>query len=286
MFIFLAFLLAGSVAQLVDGSLGMGFGITSSSLLLVLGFTPVVISTAAHVAEMPTSLASAIAHVRARNIDHRLLARLAIPGSLAAFLGAVALSNLDMSGSRVWMSLLLIVLGVTLVLRYGFRIQIIPRIRTARSLRSLPFLGAFAGFIDATGGGGWGPVTVPALLTITDQTPRKVVGTVNTSEFFVTVGAVLGFLIASGFAGVPWLAVVGLSLGGVIAAPFAARLTARIPQESMGVLVGGMVIAVNARYIIPSSVLLGTLIVLGIGVLTLAWLRRPRSVADSVAVGV
>ncbi len=197
------------------------------------------------------------------------------------------LSNLDMSGAKSWMSFLLIILGVLLIVRFGFGKRLIPPISQKYRNRTLPVVGAVAGFVDATGGGGWGPIAVPSLLTITDQTPRKIVGTVNTSEFLITLSAVIGFLTSSSLTGVPWAAVIGLALGGILIAPFAAKWTARVPHDSLGVLVGGLVVAVNARFVVPPSILLATLIATGIVVVSLAWLRRPRTTAaEPVTVGI
>ena len=261
------FLIVGAIAQLVDGSLGMGFGVVSSTLLLFFGLSPVIVSTATHLAEAPTSFVSAVSHIRQKNVDYKLLGRLAIPGAISAFIGAVILSNLDLSGGKKWMSILLISMGILLIIRFSAGTKNWLRLPEKYANRSTPIVGVIAGLTDATGGGGWGPVTVPTLLTTTEHSPRKVIGTANTAEFLVTICALLGFLLYANTSGIPWAAVGGLAAGGMIAAPIAARLTARIPQESLGLLVGGTIVAVNLRSVVPPEAILplivATVVVIG-----------------------
>lgn len=241
------FLLIGAIAQLIDGTLGMAFGVTSSSLLVAVGSTPVAASAAVHFAELGTTFASGASHWRARNVDWGIALRIGGPGAVGAFVGATILSRFSLEGARTWMSALLIVLGIVLLLRFGLGVRAIGAVaRRPRSAALVP-LGAVAGFVDASGGGGWGPITTPTLLTMTNSHPRTVIGTVSAAEFFVAVAASAGFLVGAATTGVDWEVVAGLLLGGVLMAPFAAFLAGRLPHAPFGALIGGVVVLTNAR---------------------------------------
>lgn len=257
--IILAFAVAGGLAQLIDGTLGMGFGVASATILLLLGVAPAAASAATHAAKIPTTLTSGLAHWREGNVDWKIVLRIAVPGAITAFLGAVVLTGLSLSSAKVWMSGLLLFFGTVILLRFAFGINPIPRPKNGHSAKWLSPLGAVGGFVDATGGGGWGPVCTPALMTVTKHEPRKVVGSVNTAEFFVAVAASLGFLTGAGQHDIPWVAVGGLVIGGVLVAPIAARLAGRLPQGAMGTLVGGLIIIVNSTTILKAMGLPGTL---------------------------
>lgn len=250
MWLLLAFGLAGACAQLVDGTLGMGFGVTSATLLLLFGVTPVAASAATHAAKLPTTLVSGLAHWRAGNVDPRVLVRVAVPGMATGFVGAVLLTGLSLSTAKAWMAGLLLFFGIVILLRFGFGVVVIPTPRNGTATRWLAPIGALGGFVDATGGGGWGPVVTPSLLTVTRHSPRTVVGTVSAAEFLVAASVSTGFLTGAAQHGIPWLAVIGLVLGGVLTAPIAARLAGRLPQSLMGTLVGGMILLTNGIIII------------------------------------
>jgi uncharacterized membrane protein YfcA len=247
------FLLIGAVAQLIDGTLGMAFGITSSSLLVAVGSTPVAASAAVHFAELGTTFASGASHWRARNVDWGIALRIGAPGAVGAFVGATLLSQFSLAGARTWMSALLIILGIILLLRFGLGLRTIGAVaRRPRSTALVP-LGAVAGFVDASGGGGWGPITTPTLLTMTNAHPRTVIGTVSAAEFLVAVAASAGFLVGAATAGVDWEVVAGLLLGGVLMAPFAAYLAGRLPHAPFGALIGGVVVLTNARTLLREN---------------------------------
>ena len=248
----LAFALAGGLAQLVDGTLGMGFGVTSATILLWMGVAPAAASAATHAAKLPTTLVSGLAHWRQGNVDNKIFVRLALPGAVAAFVGAVVLTGLSLAAAKSWMSGLLLFFGVVIFLRFGLGKRLVPQPRNGHRARWLVPIGALGGFVDATGGGGWGPVVTPSLMTVTAHEPRKVVGTVNAAEFVVAVAASLGFLTGIAQEDIPWSAVLGLVVGGVIVAPFAARLAGRLPHAPMGTLVGGLIILVNLLTIVPA----------------------------------
>lgn len=247
MFSILIFAIAGAIAQFVDGTLGMAFGITSSTLLIALGATPVAASAAVHFAEIGTTLASGTSHWREGNVDKRILIRLAIPGGIGAFLGATLLSSISLSNGRVYMSTLLLVLGLILLVRFGVGFTIIPPITGRPRSKMLVPLGSIAGFIDASGGGGWGPVTTPTLLTLTKTQPRRVIGTVSASEFVVAVSASAGFIFGMSNQNIDFKVVGGLLLGGVLMAPIAAKLAGKLPHAPFGALIGGAVLVINAR---------------------------------------
>lgn len=237
--------LAGFVAQLVDGSLGMGYGVTSSTLLIAIGLAPVAASASVHLAELGTTAASAVSHVRLGNVDKRVLARIAVPGAIGAFLGATVLAGLSTAAARPWTSTLLLILGVYVLIRFA-RAKTM-RLRKGRpGKRFLIPLGLVGGFIDATGGGGWGPVTTPSLIADGRMAPNRVVGTMNTAEFAVSLAASVGFLLALGFSAIDLRVLLPLLIGGVIAAPIAARITKRLPMRIMGVSVGALVILTNS----------------------------------------
>jgi uncharacterized membrane protein YfcA len=236
--------LAGFGAQLVDGSLGMGYGLTSSTLLVAIGLTPALASASVHLAEIGTSAASAISHGKLGNVDKKVLKRIAIPGGIGAFVGATILSGLSTQAARPWASTLLLILGIYVLIR--FLAQRTVRLRKGRPGQKLLIpLGLVGGFVDATGGGGWGPVTTPALLANGRMAPNRVIGTMNAAEFVVAVCASIGFLVGLGLSAIRWDILLPLLIGGVIAAPFAAWIAHRLPMRIMGVTVGGMIIFTN-----------------------------------------
>lgn len=241
----LAVALAGFAAQFVDGSLGMGYGVTSSTLLIALGLTPALASASVHLAEIGTSAASAFSHGKLGNVDKTVFRRIAIPGAVGAFAGATVLANLSTQAARPWASALLLALGVYVLFRF-LRARATTVRKGRPGHRLLVPLGLVGGFVDATGGGGWGPVTTPALLATGRMAPNRVIGTMNAAEFLVSVAASAGFLLGLGLSAIDWRILVPLLVGGVIAAPFAAWVTHRLPMRVTGVTVGGMIIFTNA----------------------------------------
>lgn len=244
------FALVGSIAQLIDGALGMGFGLTSSTLLVTIGASAAVASAAVHMAEIGTTLASGASHWHAENIDKKILLRLAIPGGIGAFLGATFLSFIDLSSSKVFISTLLLFLGFLLLYRNVFKGENQVNMVEIKNPRFLTYLGFTGGFVDASGGGGWGPIVTPTLITTTSTEPRKVIGTVSAAEFVVAVSASVGFLININRIDINWATVGGLALGGVIAAPIAAKLVGRLPAKVLGTVVAIAIILLNAIQII------------------------------------
>ncbi len=243
--------IVGFVAQLVDGSLGMGYGVTSSTLLVLAGLTPAAASASVHFSELGTNLASGVSHWRLKNVDWRVVARIAGPGAIGAFLGATVLSNLSTESAAPVMAVILGLLGIYIIVRTIIGIR--PRIKSQLTMKFLAPLGVFAGFIDATGGGGWGPVATPALLADGRMEPRKVIGSIDTSEFAVSAAASIGFLVGLGASGINWGFALALLIGGLLAAPLAAYLVKVAPTHLLGVAVGGMILLTNARTLLKAG---------------------------------
>jgi uncharacterized membrane protein YfcA len=245
--------LVGLGAQLVDGSLGMAYGVTSTTLLLAIGTNPAVASATIHLAEIGTTLASGLAHWRFGNVDWKVVAKVGVPGAVGAFAGATFLSHLSTEIAAPVMSLILVSLGAYLLVR--FTLRGIDRRNLGKPVRKrfLAPLGLVAGFVDATGGGGWGPVGTPALLASGRMEPRKVIGSIDTSEFLVALAASLGFLLSLGSQGINPVWVAGLLGGGLVAAPLAAWLVRHIPPRMLGSLVGGVIVLTNTRTLLKSD---------------------------------
>lgn len=252
MWLVAAFALAGGLAQLVDGTLGMGFGVTSATVLLALGVAPATASAATHAAKLPTTLISGLSHWRVGNVDKAVFLRVAIPGAIGGFLGAVVLTSISLEAAKSGMAGLLLFFGAVILMRFGFGVRVIPTPANGHRARWLSPIGLLGGFVDATGGGGWGPVVTPSLMTVTSHEPRKVVGSVNAAEFVVALSVSAGFITGAAHQDIPWLPVLGLVLGGVIVAPIAARLAGRLPHAPMGVMVGGLIILVNSIAVLGS----------------------------------
>jgi uncharacterized protein len=245
--------IVGFAAQLVDGSLGMAYGVTTTTLLLAIGTNPAAASATVHLAEIGTTLVSGVSHWRFGNVDWKVVRRIALPGAIGAFLGATILSNLSTEAAAPIMAIILLLLGLYILLRFTF--QGIPRHNLGKPLRKrfLGPLGFVAGFVDATGGGGWGPVGTPAILASGRLEPRKVIGSIDTSEFIIAVAASLGFLFSLGSQGINFAWVAAILVGGVIAAPIAAWLVRHIPPRLLGSSVGGLIIFTNTRSLFRSD---------------------------------
>lgn len=249
---FVVLALVGLAAQLVDGSLGMAYGVTSTTLLLLAGTNPAMASATVHLAEIGTTLASGVSHHRFGNVDWRVVKRIGIPGAVGAFLGATFLSNLSTEAAAPVMAGILLVLGAYVLVRFTFFGISTRNLGRHLPTRFLAPLGLVAGFIDATGGGGWGPVGTPALLASGRMEPRKVIGTIDASEFLIAIAASLGFLIGLGGQGVVWWMAGALLLGGLIAAPIAAWLVRHLPPRILGAAAGTSIVLVNTRSLLKA----------------------------------
>ncbi|GAB3989520.1 sulfite exporter TauE/SafE family protein [Nocardioides marmoraquaticus] len=245
--------LVGLGAQLVDGSLGMAYGVTSTTLLLAIGTNPAAASATVHLAEIGTTLVSGISHWRFGNVDWGVVLKIGVPGAVGAFAGATFLSSLSTETAAPVMALILLALGVYVFTR--FTAFGLPKTNLGKPLgkRFLAPLGLVAGFVDSTGGGGWGPVGTPAILASGRLEPRKTIGSIDTSEFLIAVAASLGFLVGLGSQGVNYTWALALLIGGVIAAPIAAWLVRHIPPRVLGSAVGGLIILTNSRTLMKSD---------------------------------
>ncbi|MBC7450664.1 MAG: sulfite exporter TauE/SafE family protein [Cytophagales bacterium] len=239
------YILVGIAAQLVDGALGMAYGVTWSSFLLGLGVPPALTSASVHVAEIFTTGASGLSHLRFGNVNKKLFKYLLIPGMLGAILGAWILSDL-INGNIIkpFIAIYLMILGV-IILRKAFK-KLIPKQKT----KHVGWLAGFGGFMDAIGGGGWGPIVTSTLLS-KGRSANYTIGSVNLAEFFIALAGAGTFLIFTGLSG--WQAIAGLVIGGVIAAPFAAFVVSRIKRKTLMIIVGTLVIVLSMRTFITSD---------------------------------
>lgn len=234
---------AGFVAQLIDGALGMAYGVTASSLLLTFGVSPAAASATVHAAECFTTGASAVSHHVFDNIDRTLFRTLLIPGIVGAVLGAYILTSLPGDALKPYVAVYLLVMGVIIVAK-AFR-EFPPRSVTTH-VAPLGFVGAL---LDTLGGGGWGPV-VASTLIVRGNHVRTTVGTVNAVEFFVTMAASATFFLTIGLSN--WQMILALALGGLPAAPVGAWVCRHFPVKRMMVIVGLLVIALSLRTLLSA----------------------------------
>ena len=236
----LPFVLVGFVAQLVDGALGMAFGVITNTLLVsVLGMPPARASASVHLVEAFTTGASGLSHILHGNVDWRLFGRLTLPGVAGAIAGAYLLSNIDGRVARPFVMAYLIAIGFYLL----WRAVRMTHHGEHRRARHVAVLGLFGGFMDAAGGGGWGPVVTSNLLVQSTE-PRRTIGTVNAAEFLVAITASLTFMATIGLAAFT-ITVLGLLIGGLAAAPIGARLVKQIPAQKLLFAVSIVLIATS-----------------------------------------
>lgn len=235
----LPFIAVGFAAQMVDGALGMAFGVISNTLLLSLGVPPAMASAGVHTVESFTTAVSGISHTIHRNVNWKLFLRIAVPGVIGGALGAYVLSNIHAATAKPFILAYLTAIGLYLL----WRAQHYPP--QERSPKIVEPLGLVGGFLDAAGGGGWGPVVTSNLL-VQGSSPRMTIGTVNTAEFFVTTTISATFITQLGWEAFTH-ATVGLLIGGVIAAPLGAMLAKRVPAKRLMLMVG-IVLTLTSLY--------------------------------------
>ncbi len=239
---FFIFLVIGIFAQLVDGTLGMGYGATSTSFLLSFGVPPVISSTAVHVSEMFTTGASAISHHKFGNINRKLAKMLIIPGVIGSVIGAYLLSDIiDGNAIKPFIAIYMIALAIVIL------VKAIRKKRTKKPTKQLGLLAIFGGFMDSVGGGGWGPIVTSTLIG-RGRDPRYTIGSVNAAEFAISFASGITFLLFQGIHG--WQVIAGLILGGVIAAPLGAYFVNKIPRKPAMVVVSLMIIFLSIRTLI------------------------------------
>jgi len=237
-------LLAGFLAQLVDGALGMGYGVTSATIMLSAGVNPAAISGSIHTAEMFASGASGYSHYKFGNVNKKLFKALLIPGVIGAILGAILLTQLGQTHIeylRPIMAAYTLFLGIRILLT-AFRKQ-----RQQKKFKRYGLLAGTGGFLDSFGGGGWGPIVTTTLIT-KGRSPKYVIGSVSLTEFFVTLASAFTFFTLLGVS--HWQAILGLVIGGLVAAPLAAKLTGKLPRKTSFILLGALVIFWSIKILI------------------------------------
>ena len=234
------FIMLGFIAQMIDGALGMAYGVSSTSFLLSIGIPPAAASASVHTAEIFTSGVSGLSHLRFGNVDRKLFKKLLIPGIIGGVLGAYVLTAVPGRTIKPFVAFYLLIMGL-LILRKALK-----KIEEKRVETKLLPLGAAGGFFDAIGGGGWGPIVTSSLVA-RGHNPRFTIGSVNLAEFFVTVAEAATFFTIIGL--VHLQIIVGLIIGGVLAAPLAAYVCKRLPARALMIIVGTLIIALSMRTI-------------------------------------
>ena len=239
----LYYIAGGFIAQMIDGALGMAYGVTATTFLLSVGITPAAASASVHASEVFTSGVSGYMHLKFGNVNSKLFKTLVIPGIIGAVLGAYVLSSLEEYSSYIKpiVSIYTLFLGAIII-----RKALIKRMEK-RQLKRVGLLALFGGYLDSIGGGGWGPI-VSSTLIASGRHPKYTIGSVNLTEFFVSLASSITFFTVIGLG--YWQVIIGLILGGVVAAPIAAKLANKLPVKSMMILVGMVIIIVSLRQII------------------------------------
>lgn len=233
------FILIGFFAQIIDGALGMAYGVTSTTFLLSMGISPAVASASVHTAEVFTSGVSGFSHFKFGNINKSLFKRLLIPGIIGGATGAYVLTSIPGETIKPFIAVYLLFMGIVIVRKALKKIAVI----VDTDIKVIP-LGLAGGFFDAIGGGGWGPI-VTSTLVAQGHEPRFVIGSVNSAEFFVTVVQAAAFFILLGIT--HWQIIAGLLIGGVCAAPLGAYVCKKIPSRMLMALVGILIIILSIR---------------------------------------
>lgn len=246
--VFFICLIVGFLAQLIDGTLGMAYGVSCSTFLRTFGISSAVSSACTHTAEIFTTLASGISHLSMKNVSRELFIRLVIPGVIGGIFGAYILTSFDDRVIAPFISAYLVVMGLVIFLKMFRKKKDIPAKKVGNWVCPLAFIG---GTSDAMGGGGWGPVVTSTLLA-RDHDVHKTIGSVNTAEFFVTLAESITFFLTLGSLADYLPSVFGLIVGGVIAAPLAAYLCRRIPVRPLLGIVGLTIMGINSWKLIQA----------------------------------
>jgi len=236
----LIFIVVGFVAQIIDGALGMAYGVSSTSFLLSIGISPAAASASVHTAEIFTTGVSGLSHLKLGNVNKKVVARLLIPGVLGGVLGAYILTAVPGGIIRPFVSVYLLVMGIAILRR---SLQTREPKQDTRHYHLIP-LGLVGGFFDAIGGGGWGPIVTTTLVARGDD-PRITIGSVNLTEFFVTLVESVTFALTIGL--VHWKIILGLMIGGGLAAPVAAYVCKYLPYRVLMTVVGVVIIGLSIR---------------------------------------
>ncbi len=259
---FFVVLLAGLACGFVDAVLGMGYGVTSATVLVSFGIAPAIASASVHTSEAFVDIASAVSHHKLGNVRKDLLIPLLSCGTVGAVLGAIIISFIALKAAKPIVSSILLVMGLMILIKFIFRLKKVKNSSSSSSLDSedpsyskkkLGFLSFIAGFIDASGGGGWGPILTPTFVA-TGSNPRKAVGTVEFTEPIVSFFTFITFGIILGFKSFIWSIVVPMLIGGLILSPVAAWITKKTPRRWLGILVGLWVAVLNARTLLMALI--------------------------------
>jgi len=241
----LLYILVGFVAQMIDGALGMAYGVSSNTFLLSIGIPPAAASASVHMAEVVTTGISGFAHWKLGNIDWKLVKRLLIPGAIGGVAGAYLLTSINGDFIKPYISAYLLIMGIIILVKaVHYTTKPHNGVHTAR----VSILGVVGGFFDAIGGGGWGPI-VTTTLVARGKDARQTIGSVNFSEFFVTLAESVTFVLTLSFLDY-WQIILGLLIGGAIAAPMAAILTKKLPVKTLMFIVGILIIGLSIRTIV------------------------------------
>jgi uncharacterized protein len=238
---FLLYILVGFVAQMIDGALGMAYGVSSTSFLLSMGVTPAAASAGVHVAEVFTTGVSGLSHLSFGNVNKKLFKNLIIPGIIGAVIGAYILTSIDGNAVKPFISAYLLVMGI-IIIKKAFN-----KVKKKKKTKRLAPLALFGGFVDSIGGGGWGPVVTSTLIS-KGRNAKYTIGSVNLAEFFIALASAGTFTIIMGFQS--WQIVLGLIVGGVIAAPLAALVVGKVKTKTLMIMVGVLIIGLSLRTII------------------------------------
>lgn len=238
----LLYILVGFVAQMIDGAMGMAYGVSSNTFLLSIGVPPVAASASVHMAEVVTTGVSGFSHWKLDNIDWGLVKKLALPGVLGGIAGAYLLTSIDGNVLKPYISAYLLIMGIIIL------IKALNGKHEPKEIKSISLLGIIGGFFDAIGGGGWGPI-VTTTLVARGKNPRYAIGSVNFSEFFVTFAESVTFVLALSFLSY-WQIILGLLIGGAIAAPMAAIVARKLPVKVLMFMVGALIVGLSIRTIV------------------------------------
>jgi uncharacterized membrane protein YfcA len=239
---FFYYVLGGFVAQMIDGALGMAYGVTSATFLLTIGVPPSAVSASVHTSEIFTSGVSGYMHLKFGNVNSKLFKKILFPGVLGAILGAYLLSSLEqyIYVIKPLVAVYTLILGI-LIIQKALKKRI-----EKRPIKKIGWLALAGGTLDSIGGGGWGPIVTSTLIA-RGRHPKYTIGSVNLAEFFVSLASSVTFITIIGFS--HWQVVLGLILGGMVAAPIAANLSRRLPIKTMMIMVGTVVVIVSMRII-------------------------------------
>ena len=237
----IVFILFGFIAQLIDGALGMAYGVSSNAFFLSLGIPPSIASACIHTSEVFTTAVSGISHFKFGNVDRNIFLRLLIPGVIGGVLGAYILTELPAGKIKPFVSIYLLMMGILILIKVFKKTG-----QTKTKTKAIP-LGVVGGFFDAIGGGGWGPIVTTSLVANGNH-PRYAIGSVNSAEFFVTVAESITFFATIGaLLFQHWEKIVGLMIGGILAAPLAAWVCKKLPHNLLMILVGLLITGLSIR---------------------------------------